>query len=72
MGRLTYLGIKVSYHEYSIHLSQTKYVSDLLYRTKMFNTKPVKTPGVVGHNLSKFDSEPMEDAFGYRSVVGAL
>ncbi|KAG6758931.1 hypothetical protein POTOM_035394 [Populus tomentosa] len=52
--------------------SQTKYVSDLLHRTKMFDTKPVKTPGTVGQNLSKFDGEPMEDAFGYCSVVGAL
>jgi histone deacetylase 1/2 len=32
LGRLTYfLGIKVSYHEDSIHLIQTKYVSDLLH-----------------------------------------
>ena len=45
LGRLTYfLGIEVSYHENSIHLSQTKYVSNLLHRTKMFDTKPVKTP----------------------------
>jgi histone deacetylase 1/2 len=73
LGRLTYfLGIEVSYHDNSIHLSQTKYISDLLHRTEMFDTKPVKTPGAVGQNLSKFDGEPMEDPFGYRSVVGAL
>jgi len=73
LGRLTYfLGIEVSYHEDSIHLSQTKYVSDLLQRTTMFDTKPVKTPGAVGQNLSKFDGEPMEDAFHYHSIVGAL
>jgi histone deacetylase 1/2 len=73
LGRLTYfLCIKVSYHEGSIHLNQTKYVSDLLHRTTMFNTKPVKTPGAIGQNLSKFDGEPMEDASHYRSVMGAL
>jgi len=38
----------------------------------MFDTKPVKTPGAVGQNLSKFNGEPMKDAFGYRSVMGAL
>jgi histone deacetylase 1/2 len=49
LGRLTYfLGIEVSYHDNSIHLSQTKYISDLLHRTEMFNTKLVKTPGVIG------------------------
>jgi hypothetical protein len=49
LGRQTYfLCIEVSYHEGSIHLIQTKYVSHLLHRTTMFNTKPVKTPGAVG------------------------
>jgi histone deacetylase 1/2 len=49
LGRLTYfLDIEVSYHEDSIHPSQTKYVSDLLHRITMFDTKPVKTPGAVG------------------------
>ena len=73
LGRLTYfLGIEVSYHDNSMHLSQKKYISDLLHRTDMFDTKPVNTPGFVGQNLSKFDGEPMEDPFVYRSIVGAL
>jgi len=73
LGRLTYfLGIEVSYHEGSIYLSQTKCVSDLLHRTAIFDTKLVKTPGVVGQNLSKFDGEPLEDASHYRGIVGAL
>jgi hypothetical protein len=29
-----------------MNLSQTKYVSDLLHKTAMFDTKPAKTPGV--------------------------
>jgi histone deacetylase 1/2 len=43
-----------------MNLSQTKYVSDLLHKTAMFDTKPAKTPGVFGQNLSKFDGDPME------------
>jgi hypothetical protein len=39
-----------------MNLSQTKYVSDLLHRTEIFDTKLAKTPGVIQ----------------YRSVVGAL
>ena len=73
LGRLTYfLGIEVSYHDNSMHLSQTKYISNLLHRIAMFDTKPVNTPGSVGQNLSKFDGEPMEDPLVYRSIVGAL
>jgi histone deacetylase 1/2 len=73
LERLTYfLGIEVSYHKGSIHLIQTKYVSDLLHRTVMLDTKLVKTPGAGRQNLSKFDGKPMKDAFHYRNVVGAL
>ncbi|RVW45084.1 Retrovirus-related Pol polyprotein from transposon RE1 [Vitis vinifera] len=73
LGQLSYfLGIEVSYHEGSMNLSQTKYVSDLLHRTEMFDTKPAKTPGAVGKNLSKFDGDPMDEVTQYRSVVGAL
>ena len=73
LGQLSYfLGIEVSYHEGSMNLSQTKYVSDLLHRTEMFDTKPAKTPGAVGKNLSKFDGDPMNEVTQYRSVVGAL
>ena len=38
----------------------------------MFNTKPVKTPGAVGQNLSKLDDDPMKKVTQYRSVVGAV
>jgi hypothetical protein len=48
LGRLSYfLEIEVSYHEGSMHLSQTKFTSDLLHRTTMFNTKAAKTLGAV-------------------------
>ncbi|KAL5581611.1 hypothetical protein UlMin_014053 [Ulmus minor] len=73
LGQLSYfLGIEVSYHEGSMNLSQTKYVSDLLHRTEMFDTKPAKTPEAVGKNLSRFDGDPMDEVTQYRSVVGAL
>jgi hypothetical protein len=38
----------------------------------MFDTKPAKTPGVIGKNLFKFDGNPMKEVTQYRSVVGAL
>jgi histone deacetylase 1/2 len=73
LGQLFYfLGIEFFYNEGSINLSQTKYISNLLYRTEMFDTKPAKTPGVIGNNLFKFDGDPMKEVTQYRSVVGAL
>ncbi|KAF8397907.1 hypothetical protein HHK36_016832 [Tetracentron sinense] len=73
LGLLTYfLGIEVSYDSNSMHLCQTKYISDLLDRTDMKDCKPAKTPGVVGKSLSKYDGDLFEDPTKYRSVVGAL
>ena len=73
LGKLSYfLGIEVAYHDGSMTLSQSKYVSDLLHRTTMFDTKPAHTPGAVGQNLSKFDGNPLTDVTQYQSVVGAL
>jgi histone deacetylase 1/2 len=73
LGQLSYfLGIEFFYNEGSINLSQTKYISNLLYRIEMFDTKPAKTPGVIGKNLLKFDGDPMKEVTQYRSVVGAL
>jgi hypothetical protein len=53
-------------------LSQSKYISDLLHQTAMFDTKPAHKPGVVGKNLSKFDGDPLIDVTQYHSVVRAL
>ena len=73
LGQLSFfLGIEVSYNEGSMNLSQTKYISDLLHRTEMFDTKPAKTPGTIRKNLSKFDGDPMADVTHYRSVVRAF
>ncbi|KAL5579598.1 hypothetical protein UlMin_012040 [Ulmus minor] len=70
LGQLSYfLGIEVTYSEGSMHLSQTKYISDLLKRTDMTDCKPAKTPGAVGKIMTQFDGEPYEDVTQYRSIV---
>ena len=55
-----------------MHLNQAKYISNLLHKTEMFDSKPAKTPGAIGKNFSKFDGDLMEDVTMYRSVVEAL
>ncbi|KAL5549906.1 hypothetical protein UlMin_000082 [Ulmus minor] len=73
LGKLSYfLGIEVTYDADSMHLSQGKYVLDLLHQTSMFDSKTAPTPGIVGKSLSKFDGDVMEDFTMYKSVVGAL
>ncbi|RVW89378.1 Retrovirus-related Pol polyprotein from transposon RE1 [Vitis vinifera] len=73
LGQLSYfLGIEVTYDGGSLHLSQRKYITDLLQRTSMLDSKAAATPGTVGLFLSQFDGDLMDDVTMYRSVVGAL
>lgn len=55
-----------------MHLSQTKYLKDLLVRTKMHNSKPATTRMSTGYTLSIHDKLTFEDAHLYRSIVSAL
>ncbi|RVW34641.1 Retrovirus-related Pol polyprotein from transposon RE1 [Vitis vinifera] len=73
LGQLSYfLGIEVTYDGGSLHLSQCKYITDLLQRTSMLDSKAAATPDTVGLSLSQFDGDLMDDVTMYRSVVGAL
>jgi hypothetical protein len=55
-----------------MHLSQTKYVHNLLVRTNMHKSKPCTTPMTTSSSLSMHDSPSFDDPHLYRSVVGAL
>jgi hypothetical protein len=53
LGSLHYfLGIHVQPLFGGLHLSQTKYILDMLDRAKMTGVKPAKTPILVGSQLS--------------------
>lgn len=73
-GKLSYfLGIEVSYPtSEGLLLSQSKYITDLLQKTKMLEAKPISIPMVSGPLLSTFQAELFRDVLLYRSVVGAL
>jgi Reverse transcriptase (RNA-dependent DNA polymerase)/gag-polypeptide of LTR copia-type len=73
LGNLHYfLGVQVSPTPTGLHLSQTKYITDLLTRTNMQSCKPCSTPMATSPPLSKLDSPFFTDTHLYRSVVGAL
>lgn len=67
-----FLGIKATRSPASLHLSQSKYIANLLHRTRIFGAKPAASPCSSGSKMSKLDGELLADPFEYRQVVGAL
>ncbi|XP_062114458.1 uncharacterized mitochondrial protein AtMg00810-like [Humulus lupulus] len=67
-----FLGIEVSHIEDCLHLSQSKYLKDVLARAKMQFAEPRPSPMKNGLRLSAFGSDPIESPQFYRSIVGAL
>ena len=73
LGPLHYfLGVQAFRDQNGLYLTQTKYISDILHRTKMVGAKPYSAPTVSGSKMSQFDGDPLSDGTEYRQIVGAL
>jgi hypothetical protein len=84
LGQLSwYLGVKFTWTEDAVYLSQEAYTKDILQRYQMSTCNPRKTPAVPGSKLTKpkqeMDKEEREwlESRGrtqadYQSVVGAI
>lgn len=74
LGQVNYfLGVEVKRtKEGWLHLSQTKYIKDLLLKAKMHLAKGVRSPMTPGQKLLSYGSAPMENPQEYRSIIGAL
>jgi hypothetical protein len=73
LGHLKFfLGIEVIPNEHGVILSQQRYITDILTRTKMLEAKPITTPMASSTTLSVHDGEPFPDHTLFRSTVGAL
>jgi hypothetical protein len=73
LGALSYfLGVEVSRTATGLHLSQQRYISNLLQRTNMTLAKPVTSPMSASTSLSKFDGLSLANPTMFRSTVGAL
>ncbi|KAH9689176.1 retrovirus-related pol polyprotein from transposon RE1 [Citrus sinensis] len=73
LGELHYfLGIQVTKTATGLHLSQTKYIADLLNKVKMQDCTPCSTPMAANVPLTKTDSDLFANATLYRSTIGAL
>jgi Reverse transcriptase (RNA-dependent DNA polymerase) len=73
LGKLHYfLGVEVHQSPTGLHLSQGKYIMDLLKRANMHNAKSRPSPMIASQSLSKFQGDPFDNPHLYRTVVGAL
>ncbi|XP_062103271.1 uncharacterized mitochondrial protein AtMg00810-like [Humulus lupulus] len=73
LGQLHYfLGIQVHYSTSGLHLTQHKYIQDLLHRVELLDSKVFHTPMTTATVLFAHDGTPLPDGTQYRSIVGAL
>jgi hypothetical protein len=73
LGHLSYfLGLEVSSDSIGYYLFQAKYVSDLLSRAGLTDTKVVFTPLEMNDRHTPLDGTPLGDAILYRQLIGSL
>lgn len=66
------LGICVVHVSAGLHLSQSRYITGLLARTKMSHAKPITSRMAANTSLSQFLGSTFSDVTLYPSIVGAL
>ncbi|CAA7035751.1 unnamed protein product [Microthlaspi erraticum] len=67
-----FLGIEAHRTPSGLHLTQRRYILDLLTRCNMLDAKPVTTPMASTPKLTLGSGIPLTDPTQYRSVVGSL
>lgn len=73
LGDLHYfLGIEVTKPANEIHLSQAKYIADILAKHDMISCSPIPTPICKGHHFTKDSGDVIDNVSQYRSIIGAL
>jgi hypothetical protein len=71
LGPLNYfLGLEISSSSDGYYLTQAKYISDLLSRANLTDSKIVDTPTELNTRLTPHDGEPLRDFTLYRHLVG--
>lgn len=73
LGDLSFfLGIEVQQTQTGLHLTQSRYVSDILHKANMSTAKPVSTPMESNSALTLLSGTPLADPTEYRTLVGSL
>jgi hypothetical protein len=73
LGPLRYfLGLQIDYTKTGFFVHQRKYLTDLLTKFHMLDSKVVPTPIVLSPALTPSEDDVLSDPTAYRSLVGAL
>ncbi|CAM8912977.1 unnamed protein product [Rhodiola kirilowii] len=73
VGELTFfLGIQVRQLENGTEISQQKYLSEVVKKYGLGDSKHVNTPSSPNESLIKDDASPRTDATRYRGMIGSL
>ena len=73
LGSLHYfLSIEAFQSDIELYLTQSKYIVDLLKKTKKEGVKAYSTLAAPGKTLSRDEGEAIADPTVYRSTIGAL
>ncbi|XP_019176341.1 PREDICTED: uncharacterized protein LOC109171741 [Ipomoea nil] len=73
LGSLKYfLGLEIARQKKGVAVSQRKYALELLEETGFSDSKPVYSPTVPSHKLSKNEGDLLDDTTPYRRLVGKL
>ena len=73
LGDLSYfLSLEVTPLVEGLHLSQTKYICDILSKANMLGSKSCTTPISVSEKLKKDLGSPFENPSLYRSIIDSL
>lgn len=67
-----FLGIEAHRTPHGLHLSQRKYILDLLHKHDMINAKPVSTPMASSTKLTLKTGTPLTNPTKYRQLIGGL
>ena len=67
-----FVSLKVYHMKYGIYITQSKYVKEILKTFGLEDSKPVSTPMVIGHKLSKNDDSAEVNQTLYMSMIGKL
>lgn len=67
-----FLGVEATWHSDGLHLSQQRYIHDILTKTTMVLVKSVSTPMAASTTLSHFEESTITNIILYRSTIGSL
>ena len=67
-----FIGLQVHRLKHGIFVTQSKYIKEILKTFGLEDSKPISTPMVTRHKLSKNDEFAKVNQTMYRSMIGKL